>query len=101
MKIAKINEKEYCLRFNIGSLRRTAKRLGLTTPQIFEKLTENDMDVVVELLYQCIINTHKDFDIEILDELSISEFNEVVVILAEVISEGMPEADKKTMKKKK
>lgn len=100
MKIAKINEKEYVLKFNIGVLRRVSKKLKLTTPEIFDKLTENDMDVVLELLYECIVNTHKDFDFNILDELQIYEFNELVVILAEVISEGMPETQKKTKKKK-
>lgn len=101
MKIVKIKDREYVLKFNIGVLRKTSKRLGMTTPQIFNKLSENDMDVVFELVNQCILTTQKDFDTELLDELSILEFNVLVEALAEVISEGMPQATKKTSTKKK
>ena len=91
-----INEKEYLISFNFGTIKNTCKELGsLPVPQLIKRLSESDLEVVGEILYQGIKYNHEDFDRKEIDGLSMLEMFQAFETVGELLSESMPQVDKK------
>lgn len=93
MKVAKIFGEEKILKFNIGVLRRSAKALGIKTPELFTLMQTGDMEVGIVLIGECVRTLDRKFDVYSLDDLSINEYTELFGMVMDLIDEGMPEAD--------
>ncbi len=93
MKLTKIGDKEVVICFNIGVLRRSAKILGVKTPELFGMLSSGDMDASIVMLGESIKCTDKNFDVNLLDELSMDQYTKLVELFSEEMTGGLPESN--------
>lgn len=100
IKLLELNGKQFPLVFNMGVLRRMGKR-GINSNQVFQALQVQDLDTIYMLFEEMLVDK-KQYDEEFLDELSLEEFTELIVVVTELIKGSVPKEDKskKTTKKK-
>ena len=47
-----INDKEYYIVLNFGTIKDTCKQFNITVPEMIKRLSESDLEIVGEILYQ-------------------------------------------------
>lgn len=88
----KIQGKEYNFSFNFGVLKLMQKhKKKLKMQEIFEKISEQDLEIIGLLVYCGVKINHSELKISDIDEMSLTEFTEVFTVVGELISETMPE----------
>lgn len=103
MQKIKINEKEYKISFNFGVIKSVTKDCGgITVPQMIEKLSIGDLEIISSVLYHGIKFNHTEFDIKEVDTLSLEEVFKSFETIGTLINDDMPKdkEPKKTTKKK-
>lgn len=103
MQTIKINGKEYKISFNFGVIKSVTKDCGrITVPQMIEKLSVGDLEIISSVLYHGIRFNHPDFDIKEIDTLSLDEVFKSFETIGTLMNNNMPKdkQPKKTVKKK-
>lgn len=90
-----INGKEHGIVLNLGVIKYTCKELKITVPEMMKKLSETDLEVVSEVLYQGIKFNSKEFDRAEIDCLSFTEMFKAFEVVGELLQDSMPQADSK------
>lgn len=83
--------KEYNFSFNfliIKNLQNAIK--GLKVEDIFQRVVDQDFNVISELLYRGIKFNHPDFSRDIVDNLGFSDIETVFVAIADLFGATMP-----------
>ncbi|SCH67823.1 Uncharacterised protein [uncultured Clostridium sp.] len=105
MQKIKINEKEYKISFNFGVIKNVTKDCGgITVPQMIERLSMGDLEVISSVLYHGIKFNHPKFDIKEVDTLSLGEVFKSFETIGTLMNDTMPqdkEPKKASTKKKK
>lgn len=103
MQTIKINGKEYKISFNFGVIKNVTKDCGgITVPQMIEKLSIGDLEIISSVLYHGIRFNNPNFDIKEIDTLSLDEVFKSFETIGTLINNNMPKdkQPKKTVKKK-
>lgn len=103
MQTIKINEQEYKISFNFGVIKNVTKDCGgITVPQMIEKLSIGDLEIISSVLYHGIKFNHPEFDMKEVDTLSLGEVFNSFNTIGELMNDNMPKdkQPKKTTKRK-
>ena len=103
MQTIKINEKEYKISFNFGVIKSVTKDCGgITVPQMIEKLSIGNLEIISSVLYHGIKFNHPDFNIKEVDTLSLGEVFKSFETIGILMNNNMPKdkEPKKITKKK-
>lgn len=98
-----INGNEYNISFNFGVIKNVTKECGgITVPQMIEKLSVGDLEIISSVLYHGIKCNHQDFDLNEVNSLSLQEVFESFNTIGILMNDNMPKdkQPKKTVKKK-
>lgn len=96
-----INGNKYSISFNFGVIKDVTKDCGgITVPQMIEKLSIGDLEVISSVLYHGIKFNHPEFDIKEVNTLSLGEVFNSFSTIGELMNDNMPKGDKKTVTKK-
>lgn len=98
-----INGNEYKISFNFGVIKNVTKDCGgIAVPQMIEKLSIGDLEIISSVLYHGIRFNHADFDIKEIDTLSLDEVFKSFETIGTLMNNNMPKdkQPKKTVKKK-
>lgn len=102
MQKIKINEKEYKISFNFGVIKSVCKECNCTTPQMIERLSRGDLEVISSVLTHGILFNHPNFDTKEVDTLSLGEVFKSFETIGALMNNNMPQdkEPKKTTKMK-
>ena len=104
MQKIKINGKEYSISFNFGVIKSVCKECNCTTPQMIQRLSEGDLEVISSVLTHGILFNHEDFDASEIDKLSLTEVFKSFNTIGELMNDSMPQDNRQkkptTLKKK-
>lgn len=97
-----INGKEYNISFNFGVIKAVTKECNCTTPELIQKLSEGDLEVISSVLAHGISFNHPEFEKKEVDTISLQELFVSFNTIGKLMDSNMPKADtKKTATKKK
>ncbi|MEG2246481.1 MAG: hypothetical protein RSC84_03435 [Peptostreptococcaceae bacterium] len=99
-----INGNEYKISFNFGVIKNVTKDCsGITVPQMIEKLSIGDLEIISSVLYHGIKFNHPEFDINEVNTLSLQEVFESFNTIGSLMNDNMPKdkESKKTVTKNK
>lgn len=90
----KIDGNEYKFSFNFGTLKLIQKmNKELKIQDIFNLISEQDLEMLSHLTYCGVKVNHADFKMETIDNMSLFELTEIFEALGEMFNETLPKAD--------
>lgn len=95
-----INKKEYEIVFNFGVLKEVCKECDCTTPQVLERISKGDLEIVDSVIKHGVLFNYTDFDITEVPKMSIAEVLDSFVVIGKLVNEGMPKGTTDEKKKK-
>lgn len=94
-----INQKQYEIVFNFGVLKEVCKDCDCTTPQVLERISKGDLEIVDSVIKYGVLFNHTDFDITEVPKMSIAEVLDSFVVIGKLVNEGIPKGDNEKKKK--
>ena len=92
-----INDKEYYIVLNFGTIKDTCKQFNITVPEMIKRLSESVLVFVGEILYHGIKFNCENFDRIEINRLPLCDIFTVIEVLGELLQNSMPRVDKKKL----
>lgn len=95
-----INQKQYEMVFNFGVLKEVKNECKCATPQILERISKGDLEIIESIIKHGVLFNHEDFDTKEVLKMSLAEVFDSFTIIGKLLNESMPKGTTDEKKKK-